>query len=275
MGGRREKLEAQKLDCGKARYGYIYIDKYHPDPARRQTYELDPAEALPGLSKQQVVRDMCAWCLAGTKTYSVAKRLNDMGILSPGDRRHPPGLWCPQTVRKLLKSHTYTGEFIRSGIKVPCPQVIDPETWRRVQERLEDNKQQHIGRPSTQYLLSNYLWCGKCQHRCTTHRTTHRTKVYGQYRCGNFGNKPPYTRYCDAPGIGQVAIETAAFSMLWGVLTNPALLLEMGRAYYESLPRPESDSLKELERELAHLRAREEMILELVKRKLMKISEGQ
>ena len=218
----------KKLDCGKARYGYIYIDKYHPDPARRQTYELDPAEALPGLSKQQVVRDMCAWCLAGTKTYSVAKRLNDMGILSPGDRRHPPGLWCPQTVRKLLKSHTYTGEFIRSGIKVPCPQVIDPETWRRVQERLEDNKQQHIGRPSTQYLLSNYLWCGKCQHRCTTHRTTHRTKVYGQYRCGNFGNKPPYTRYCDAPGISQPKIETAAFRMVWEVLTNPALLLEMG-----------------------------------------------
>jgi hypothetical protein len=70
-------------------------------------------------------------------------------------------------------------------------------------------------------------------------------------------------------------IETAAFSVLWGVLTNPALLLEMGRAYYESLPQPESDGLKELERELAQLRDREEMILELVKRKLMKISEGQ
>jgi hypothetical protein len=81
--------------------------------------------------------------------------------------------------------------------------------------------------------------------------------------------------YCDAPGIGQVAIETAAFSVLWGVLTNPALLLEMGRAYYESLPQPESDGLKELERELAQLRDREEMILELVKRRLVKTSEGQ
>src|SRR5215831_2726177 len=49
----------------------------------------------------------------------------------------------------------------------------------------------------------------------------------------------------------------------------------MGRACYESLPQPESDSLKDLERELAQLRDREEMILELVKRKLMKISEGQ
>jgi len=48
-GGRRETLELKKkLDCGKARYGYIYLDKYHPDPELRQTYQLDPKEALPG-----------------------------------------------------------------------------------------------------------------------------------------------------------------------------------------------------------------------------------
>jgi Recombinase/Resolvase, N terminal domain len=275
LGGRREKLEAQKLDCGKPRYGYIYIDKYHTDPKRRQTYELDAVEALPGLSKQQVVRDVCAWCLGGTKTYTIAKRLNERGILSAGSPGHPPGLWSRETVRKLLKSRTYTGEFVRGGIPVPCPQIIDPETWRLVQERLEENKRQHIGRPSTQYLLSNYLWCGKCQHRCVTHRTTHRGKIYGQYRCGHIGNKPPHIRYCHAPGIGQVVIETAGFTMLWGVLTQPALLLEMGQAYYASLPRPESDGVKELECELARLRDREEVVLELMKRKLMKISDGQ
>jgi hypothetical protein len=143
-----------------------------------------------------------------------------MGVLNAGSPGHPPGLWSRETVRKLLRSRTYTGEFVRGGIIVPCPQIIDSETWRRVQERLGSNKQGHIGRPSSHYLLVNYLWCGKCQHRCTTHRTTHRAKVWGQYRCGNFSNKPPLTRYCDAPGIGQAAIETAAFSVLWGVLTN-------------------------------------------------------
>ena len=86
--------------------------------------------------------------------------------------------------------------------------------------------------------------------RCSTHRTSHRTKVWDQYRCGNFSYKTPYTRYCDAPGISQSKIETAAFRMVWEVLTNPALLLEMGRAYYESLPQPDSDGLKDLEREL-------------------------
>ena len=146
MGGRREKLEAQKLDCGKARYGYIYVDKYHPDPKRRQTYELDPVEALSGLSKQQVVRDIFAWFLEGTKSYSIAKRLNGMGILSAGSPSHPPDLWSRETVRQLLRSRTYTGEFVRGGFIVTCPQIIDPETWHRVQERLENNKQQHIGR---------------------------------------------------------------------------------------------------------------------------------
>jgi hypothetical protein len=47
-------------------------------------------------------------------------------------------------------------------------------------------------------------------------------------------------------------------AMIWGVLINPALLLEIGRAYYESLPQPDSDGLKELERELKELREREE-----------------
>jgi hypothetical protein len=37
LDGRRETLEMGKLDCGKARYAYIYIDKHHPDPKRRQT----------------------------------------------------------------------------------------------------------------------------------------------------------------------------------------------------------------------------------------------
>src|SRR5262249_52859226 len=145
----------------------------------------------------------------------------------------------------------------------------------RVQERLEHNKQAHVGQPSSHYLLVNYLWCGKCQHRCTTHRTTHRTRVWGQYRCGHMSNKPPYTRYCDAPGIGQVKIETAAFAMVWEVLTNPTLLLEMGRAYYENLPQPDSDGLKDLETELKELRGREEAIIELMKRRLVKISDGQ
>jgi hypothetical protein len=72
------------------------------------------------------------------------------------------------------------------------------------------------------YLLRNYMWCGKCSHRCVTHRTTHRGgKVYGQYRCGNFDNKPPHTRYCYAPGIGQVVLETAAWAMIWESADEP------------------------------------------------------
>ena len=63
--------------------------------------------------------------------------------------------------------------------------------------------------------------------------------------------------------------------MVWEVLTNPTLLLEMGRAYYENLPQPDSDGLKDLERELKELCSREEAIIELMKRRLVKILDGQ
>jgi len=49
----------------------------------------------------------------------------------------------------------------------------------------------------------------------------------------------------------------------------------MGRAYFENLPQPDSDGLKDLERELKELRGREEAIIELMKRRLVKISDGQ
>jgi hypothetical protein len=49
----------------------------------------------------------------------------------------------------------------------------------------------------------------------------------------------------------------------------------MGRAYYESLPQPDSDVLKDLERELKELCEREETIIELMKRRLVKITDGQ
>jgi hypothetical protein len=37
-------------------------------------------------------------------------------------------------------------------------------------------------------------------------------------------------------------IEAAAWNAIWGLLKDPALLVRLGRAYYESMGKPEGDS---------------------------------
>src|SRR5262249_36338437 len=79
--GRKQKLESGKLDHGGAKYGYVYIDKRQKDGAR---LELDTREALPGLTRVQVVKDIFRWRLEGMSMYGIARRLNEAGILSAG-----------------------------------------------------------------------------------------------------------------------------------------------------------------------------------------------
>jgi hypothetical protein len=64
--------------------------------------------------------------------------------------------------------------------------------------------------------------------------------------------------------------------LLWsGGPDEPDSASRDGEAYNENRPQPDSDGLKDLEREFKELREREEAIIELMKRRLVKISDGQ
>ena len=51
-------------------------------------------------------------------------------------------------------------------------------------------------------------------------------------------------------------IENAAWREIWRRLKNPALMLELGRAYYEAMGKPEGDSTGTLEHERERLAAK-------------------
>ena len=145
---------------------------------------------------------------------------------------------------------------MRSGIVVPCPAIIDEETRNAIERVNEQSRQQHTGRPSNKYLLQKFLWCMKCTRPCITNPGR---KAHGKhcpfYRCGNIEYKP-YKRRCNAPGIPVAIIENAAWSVIWSLLKDPALLLQLGRAYYEAMGKPECDSIGALEREQERLAAK-------------------
>ncbi len=240
--GRKQKLEGGKLTNTSPKYGYVYIPKSVKDGAR---LEIDPVKA-------QVVCDVFRWRLGGMSMYGIAKRLNEAGILSAGYNGKPGGQWSKTTVMQMLRSRTYTGQHLCSGITVTVPRIIDDEMFQAVQRLCEETRRKLVGRPSRRYLLRGFLRCAKCGWRCTTFPNN----GYPNYRCNHVEYKP-YRRVCFAPQIRQTAIETAAWSAIWSVLKDPAMLLSLGQAYIDSLPKPESDDAETLEREAARLTKRQ------------------
>jgi site-specific DNA recombinase len=275
--GAREKLEQGKLTHGSACYAYQYIDKRQPDGSR---LEIDPSDSsVPGLPMVEVVREVYNMRKARAPTYRIVKSLNERGILStghfgPGGVWVPPGLWSRQTVLQLLRNPTYKGKHMRSGIQVPCPAIIDEETWNAVQRVTEECRQQHTGRPSkNRYLLRSFLWCGLCGRRCVSNPGV---KAHGKpcpvYVCGNVEYKP-YRRRCHAPQVPVALIEEQVWSSIWSLLKDPGLLLKLGRSYYEAMAKPEDDSTA-LERERERLAAKIATTLDMMQDNLIPYAKG-
>ena len=224
--GRIEHLRAGKMDHGTPPYGYVYIPKWQTNGCR---FEIDPERA-------QVVRDIFEWRRSGMAIYQIAKQLNERGTLSARG-----GLWGRRVILQTLEKPAYKGEHQRFGITVPCPAIVDRETWDDVQRVTSESRAKNIGRPSRQYLLRGLMFCGRCGRRCITFPNHSRP----HYRCGNFVAKPPFKRQCDAPSVGQAVIEAAAWSEIWRTLTDPLLLFQLARAYYDQQkPDATTDSIE-------------------------------
>jgi len=145
--GRREKAKQGKILRDFQIYGY----DYDPD---REALVINPQEA-------EVVRAIFALFLnppAGVKGLSgIARFLTKQGI--PTKRRAQK--WHRQVVRQILTNQTYVGRFFHNkwastpqGIRlrpreewimVPCPAIVDTETFAQVQERLAAHRR---ARPS-------------------------------------------------------------------------------------------------------------------------------
>jgi DNA invertase Pin-like site-specific DNA recombinase len=255
-GGRIETLQDGALDCGCPPYGYVYVPKWRnreeTGKQRGGRFDLDPAEALPGVTKQNVIRWIFEWRRSGMSRYSIAKELSAKGILSARG-----SLWGQIPIKQLTRNRTYIGQHVRCGIVVPCPAIIDETLFNEVQALTDDIRRKHVGRPPriTDYLLRGFLFCAKCGHRCMTNPgKQHNGARIPNYRCGNIDYRP-YKRRCDAPQVRLELIEKVAWGAIWDLLKDPALLLSMARAHFESLEKPEDGGNDQRQREIARLHA--------------------
>jgi len=97
------------------------------------------------------------------------------------------------------------------------PAIIDRQTWRKVRERMSDNKRNAKNKARRSYLLSGLIECEKCGAAYVGHSSTNSRGYTTRYYC--CGNKYR-TRSCDAKNINADEIETFVADQLRAYLST-------------------------------------------------------
>ena len=69
-------------------------------------------------------------------------------------------------------------------------------------------------------------------------------------------------------------IEKAVWDAIWNLLKDPTVLLQLGRAYYEAMGKPEGDSAAALQRELERLTAKITTTRDMMQDNLLPYAKG-
>lgn len=95
---------------------------------------------------------------------------------------------------RILKYEGYVGmitqKYEEFSIQTKIPQIIDKETFERVQLKLESWKKKRKGRDKYDYLLKGMVYCGSCGGKMYKRGSKNKNGLYHfYYICKNYGSK--------------------------------------------------------------------------------------
>ena len=187
-------------------YGYRY-DKnrmLEPEPLEAEIVNRIFALRLSGIGIMKIVRLLS---VEGIPTRS------DIGLsISPKTRGR--GVWAPSTIHRMLRSTTYVGRMAwnkrhyeemeesrrrkprrdkrpqtrevwnprEQWIEIPCPAIVDQQTWNAVQTLLDHGKTYaNAGRKYEYLFLNGRVRCGRCGYALSGFYESKRQARF--YRC--------------------------------------------------------------------------------------------
>jgi DNA invertase Pin-like site-specific DNA recombinase len=246
--GKRELAEAGILPHSNAWFGVDII-------GRKKTGVVGAGYAVLNEFETAIVREVFLTVKGGSiSTYAVAADLNNRGILSKGHNGKPPAQWSRKTILQMLENKSYIGQHLWGDIVIPVPRIIDDETFYTVRAMMQARAKVWAGQPSRLYLLRRFIHCARCGHPMQGKRgsgSSKNPKLF--YRCGHATNKPPVKRLCNACQISAEVLEREAWGAIWGMLKDPALLLEMGHNHYATQSNPNLELTGKIGAELKRL----------------------
>ena len=195
----------------------------------------------------EIVRGIIENVTEGSTLYAEAKRLNDLGLATPGWRygngKKRPGakLWSVMTVSNIVRQSAYSGVHRvktnggKDVIEQPVPAVVKPGLQERAIAVLGENKRYPNRGNDRRYLLRSLVRCAACGGACTGHSSARRGKKYHYYACKaaktyNFGAAPPHK----ASYVSAEWLEDLVWSDMRSFLKNPGEILERLREQHDA-----------------------------------------
>jgi site-specific DNA recombinase len=188
-------------------------------------------------NEARVVREIFENIAAGATLYSEAKRLNDEGVPSPGQRfknkpRKHGSIWRHTTVGDIIRQLTYTGSHVvkvdggAGSIEREVPALVDSALRQKALSLLEENKRYAGGHPHRNYLLSGLIECAHCGRVYGGISVLSSGKRYQYYACGR--RRASYDKQVEHPRpyVSAQWLENLIWQDVRGFLKNPGEVLE-------------------------------------------------
>lgn len=214
---------------------------YQKDPADRHRLVVDEEQA-------EIVRKIFDWYEDGMSASSIAKRLNAMQIMTPGDYKIRDGCksfithdrnssklhaWTTTTIATILKNEVYIGNMVQGkhksvsyrskkmmltdesewtvveGTHAP---IISDEQFAIIHERFARRTRISPGKTHV-YPLSGLVSCGACGHRMN--RVV--SQGYARYRCMTRTYAPDK---CQCPSIKEEYLEELILQTLQSLIAR-------------------------------------------------------
>ena len=223
-----------------------------------------------------VVRMMFQMAADGVSRYHIACALNEANIPSKLGKK-----WTINAVDRTLKNRAYTGyqyyglrqqrringKNVQIGWRtedeaIPIenftPQIISPELFNAVQERLVV-QQARRKKKGTRYLLTGFIWCGKCGCRMVA-------SMYagGQsyYRCRNAIHTVGREVTCDARHVRGDKLDPLVWKIVRDVIADPAVISHEIRLNAETGDGDIGEKMKELRKVISDCKNQESRLLD-------------
>ncbi|MCX6029434.1 MAG: recombinase family protein [Chloroflexi bacterium] len=243
--GKQLKIKAGSVMVGKRPpFGYRAVEQ-----DRKQVLEISESEA-------QTVRLIFSWYTEGDGTQApmsqrgIQKRLNELGIPTPGDLSHQWARkkrgwaqWNQSSIGSILGNATYAGKWYygkhskenrsrrfspnAESLAVDVPPIIGPETWAVAQQKLVENQEKSPRNQKYEYLLNQRLHCGKCGVAVGCD-PAHGSRLYQYYRCRAHGRTSllDYAHDCDMPSFRADHVDPKVWEWVRSLLVDDMVLVQ-------------------------------------------------
>lgn len=168
----------------------------------------------------EIIKEIYKLSLSGKGYNFIANYLNDKNIPTRKNK-----LWRARTVQSIIKNTLYKGIRVYSGKSYDAPIIIEPSYWQKVNDNLENNKNNSGKKVEHKYLLKGLIKCAKCGKNYYGRRRVNLSENY--YSC--VGKRYKEIR-CKNRGINIDVLE----NFIWGRFFADKRILEITKDFLKN-----------------------------------------